>query len=77
MTSYIAADSTVRSHLQRLSAPLTHFAGGLARIAVELEMMATRNRSRRALRELPDDLLKDVGLSRADIEREMSKPFWR
>lgn len=36
-----------------------------------------RNRQRRALRALPDYLLKDAGLSRADIEREASKPFWK
>lgn len=76
MTSYIAADSTVRSHLQRLAAPAGHLRG-MARMAVELQMMAARARSRRALRELPDELLKDIGLSRADIEREASKPFWR
>ncbi len=32
---------------------------------------------RRALAELDDRMLRDVGLSRADVEREISKPFWR
>ncbi|MFQ5994460.1 MAG: DUF1127 domain-containing protein [Acidiferrobacterales bacterium] len=36
-----------------------------------------RARQRHALRELDDHLLKDVGISRADVEREAGKPFWR
>ena len=32
---------------------------------------------RRALRELDDRPLKAIGVSRADIEREANKPFWR
>ena len=34
-------------------------------------------RQRRALQVLDDHLLKDIGLSRADVEAETSKPFWR
>ncbi len=33
--------------------------------------------SRRLLAELDDHALKDIGLSRADVARECSKPFWR
>lgn len=29
------------------------------------------------LASLEDHMLKDVGLSRADVEHETSKPFWR
>ena len=36
-----------------------------------------RARQRRQLRELGDHMLKDIGLSRADVEAEASKPFWR
>ncbi|WP_246702438.1 DUF1127 domain-containing protein [Starkeya sp. ORNL1] len=36
-----------------------------------------RARSRRELRALPDELLHDMGLTTADVEREASKPFWR
>ncbi|MDY0884658.1 DUF1127 domain-containing protein [Dongia soli] len=34
-------------------------------------------RQRRALGAMDDDQLKDLGLSRADIEDEIGRPFWR
>ena len=36
-----------------------------------------RARQRRHLSELSDHMLKDIGLSRADVEAEAAKPFWR
>jgi len=33
-------------------------------------------RQRRQLAALSDEMLKDLGLSRADIETEASRPFW-
>ena len=36
-----------------------------------------RARQRRALSQLSDDLLKDVGVSRADAMREARKSFWQ
>ena len=36
-----------------------------------------RSRQRRTLMGLDDHLLHDIGLSRSDVEREASKPFWR
>lgn len=36
-----------------------------------------RARERRHLATLDDRLLKDMGLSRADVNREVDKPFWR
>lgn len=42
-----------------------------------LEYWAVRANQRRGLIDLPDHLLKDIGVSRADAEREGSKPFWR
>jgi|GEM_PF-1029355 uncharacterized protein YjiS (DUF1127 family) len=41
-----------------------------------LERQLERRRSRIALMELSDELLKDIGLSRADAHREAARPFW-
>jgi uncharacterized protein YjiS (DUF1127 family) len=36
-----------------------------------------RTRQRRELSQLSSHMLKDIGLSRADVEAEVTKPFWR
>ncbi|MGF1611067.1 MAG: DUF1127 domain-containing protein [Kiloniellales bacterium] len=36
-----------------------------------------RARQRHDLRSLDDRMLSDIGLSRADVEGECCKPFWR
>jgi uncharacterized protein YjiS (DUF1127 family) len=36
-----------------------------------------RARQRRALARLSDEMLRDVGLTRDDVVREMVQPFWR
>lgn len=36
-----------------------------------------RRRQRRALSALDEHQLKDIGLSRGDVEQEITKPFWR
>jgi uncharacterized protein YjiS (DUF1127 family) len=37
----------------------------------------SRAGSRRALSMLSDHALRDIGLTRADVDREVMKPFWR
>jgi uncharacterized protein YjiS (DUF1127 family) len=36
-----------------------------------------RSRQRRALSQLDDHSLADLGLSRMDVALEIAKPFWR
>jgi uncharacterized protein YjiS (DUF1127 family) len=36
-----------------------------------------RVRERRQLDSLGDHMLKDLGVSRVEVEREVNKPFWR
>ncbi|NJM92778.1 MAG: DUF1127 domain-containing protein [Rhodospirillaceae bacterium] len=36
-----------------------------------------RMRERRQLAGLSDGMLKDIGVSRADVEHVVEKPFWR
>jgi len=36
-----------------------------------------RARQRRHLAQFSDHMLKDIGLSRSEAEREIAKPFWR
>lgn len=38
---------------------------------------AERSASRRTLQHLPDEVLEDVGLTRAQAADEAAKPFWR
>lgn len=43
----------------------------------QLLVWLERSRQRRHLAMLSDHMLKDIGLTRADVEAETSKPFWQ
>ena len=60
--------------LARLGAGLT---SALPALWETLFTWQERASQRRLLASLEDRMLKDVGISRADAEREASKPFWR
>lgn len=63
-----------RENLRRSSRP----AGALLTDLVELvELWIERAHERRDLRTISEASLHDVALSRADVEREAAKPFWR
>ncbi|MBN8197067.1 DUF1127 domain-containing protein [Thalassospira povalilytica] len=50
---------------------------GIAISAIEfVARLQSRARNRHAIQLLDDHMLKDVGLSRSDIDTELSKPFW-
>lgn len=51
-----------------------------SRVIALFDRLATwseRRRQRLALEALPDHLLSDIGVSRADASHEADKPFWR
>lgn len=50
---------------------------GLRRLRMTWREWSQNARSRRQLATLPDHLLKDVGLNRCDVDREVRKPRWR
>jgi len=51
---------------------------GLLMVALQtLILWQDRANQRRQLASLDDRLLRDMGLSRADVERESALPFWR
>ncbi len=60
--------------LARLGAGLT---SALPALWETLFTWQERASQRKLLASLEDRMLKDVGISRADAEREASKPFWR
>ena len=49
----------------------------LLRAVEAVERWGERHRQRRALLDLPESTLHDIGLSRADAYAEATKPFWR
>jgi uncharacterized protein YjiS (DUF1127 family) len=49
----------------------------LASLIRTLEIWLIRRDGRQELSSLDDQQLKDVGISREDVLREVSKPFWR
>ncbi len=46
------------------------------RLVALLDIWARRRRDRRALIELDDRLLRDIGLDRLAARREAERPFW-
>jgi uncharacterized protein YjiS (DUF1127 family) len=61
---------------RRRASPLLRARRIAALLAAGLARWHHLARQRRALRALSDDLLKDIGISRADAEREAGRPFW-
>ena len=49
----------------------------LARIFGRLIVWHERQSQRHRLRDLDERALRDLGLTRSDVEREARKPFWR
>ena len=68
---------TLPARQGRQPSVLARVAGGIVSLSDHLLTWQARASQRRRLSELPDYLLSDIGVTRADAEREVSKPFWR
>ena len=60
-----------------IPAPFTGWGRICWRIAARLLRLYDRQSQRRALLELDDRMLADIGLSREQAQTEGRKPFWR
>jgi uncharacterized protein YjiS (DUF1127 family) len=68
---------TIRSGDRRARAGLAALIGHhLGQVIDRLLLWAERSRERHRLAELDDHMLRDIGLSRADVMAEATKPFW-
>ena len=80
MTHLYANESGSRPLLVQNSAwtRFVHLAAkGLEALADGFITWQRRHRDRMHLMALDDRLLHDIGVSLADVEREVSKPFWK
>lgn len=53
------------------------FPSWIKRAARLLHEWSARSRQRRTLASLNDTALRDIGLTRDDVRREIAKPFWQ
>ena len=51
--------------------------GAFARAFATLMRWQARHRERAHLAQLDDHLLRDMGLTRAEVARQVAKPFWQ
>ena len=75
MSSY-CQDSVVNAS-RRSVAPSLPLSSGLVRAFEAIERMIQRHRERKALSAMDDRLLRDIGVTRADVDQEINKPAWR
>lgn len=60
-----------------IPAPTTAFARVLVATAVAVEKWSMRRSTRKHLKDMPDYLLQDIGLTHVQADQEMRKVFWR
>lgn len=68
-------EQLLSSTVEKLSAPKSRSL--VVEIGTGLLRWQERWRERRRLGAIDDHMLRDIGLSRADIDQEVRKPFWR
>jgi uncharacterized protein YjiS (DUF1127 family) len=62
-------------HARRAPAPL--FQTLVSRLVETLFAWHQRVQQRQRLAQFDDRMLRDIGVSRADVAREVGKPFWQ
>jgi uncharacterized protein YjiS (DUF1127 family) len=78
MEASINIDTTVQRSFSSGAGEAVRWMSGVALIICDtLSDWLERNRQRRQLMSLPDQVLGDIGVSRAGVYKECEKPFWR
>ena len=70
-------NSEPRSSFRPTTGERLSFSGMLVRLAETIAVGLERRRQRVALARLDDRMLRDIGLTTADVEGEVMKPFWK
>jgi uncharacterized protein YjiS (DUF1127 family) len=60
-----------------ISHGLTAIAGQIAAVSCLVRGVAQRARDRALLARFDDRMLRDIGLTPADVMRDINRPFWR
>jgi uncharacterized protein YjiS (DUF1127 family) len=55
----------------------SYISEGLVSLFNRVQDWSERRRTRGHLYQMPDYILHDIGVSRAEVETEYQKPFWR
>ena len=69
--------NTLRNSQCDKSSTTTRASGILQSVARSLRLWRRRHRERHSFPALDERDLRDLRLTRWDVERELSKPFWR
>ncbi|MCH8551206.1 MAG: DUF1127 domain-containing protein [Natronospirillum sp.] len=60
-------------HPIRITLPLA----AIKRLATRIVERMIERKSKRMLMEMPEYLLRDIGVTRYDIAQDLNRPFWR
>lgn len=72
------SNNTCTFHPQVIKTPLTPSTAEFSwwKMLAEIRIWVQRHNQRRALAKLNDEHLDDIGISRVQLEKELSKRFW-
>ncbi len=77
MTGYRRSSEAVSHIVEAMTAALPSLRHCTQKVLKVVGPWMDRSRQRRALASLDDRLLKDIGITRSQAEREIGKSFWR